>query len=78
MANTKKELIKTAEDLLEDIFDNYDNYSTQDKQKVQNLMNQMATLNLALDSYDKPKKAEKTKSLWEKFKEAVGKFFGKN
>mgnify|MGYP003313794441 CR=1 FL=1 len=31
---------------------------------------------LALDSYDKPKKAEKTKSLWEKFKEAVGKFFG--
>ncbi len=78
MANTKKELIKMAEDLLEDIFDNYDNYSTQDKQKVQNLMNNMANLNLALDSYDKPKKAEKTKSLWEKFKEAVGKFFGKN
>ena len=41
-------------------------------------MNNMANLNLALDSYDKPKKAEKTKSLWEKFKEAVGKFFGKN
>ena len=78
MANTKKELIKTAEDLLEDIFDNYDNYSTQDKQKVQSLMNSMANLNLSLDSYDKPKKAEKSKGLWEKFKDAVGKFFGEN
>ena len=76
MANTKKDLIKTAEDLLEDIFDNYDSYSTQDKQKVQNLMNQMANLNIALDYYDKQKKAEKSKNLWEKFKEAVGKFFG--
>ena len=78
MANMKKDLIKTAGDLLEDIFDNYDSYSAQDKQKVQNLMNQMANLNIALDSYDKPKKAEKTKNIWEKFKEAVGKFFGKN
>lgn len=78
MAKPKDELIKNAKALLEDIFDNYDSYSTQDKQKVQNLMNQMANLNLALDAYDKPKKAEKTKSLWEKFKEAVGKFFGKN
>ncbi len=76
MAKPKDELIKNAKALLEDIFDNYGSYSTQDKQKVQNLMNQMANLNLALDSYDKPKKAEKTKSLWEKFKEAVGKFFG--
>ena len=78
MAKPKDELIKNAKALLEDILDNYDSYSTQDKQKVQNLMNQMANLNLALDSYDKSKKAEKTKSLWEKFKEAVGKFFGKN
>ena len=41
MANTRKDLIKTAEDLIEDIFDNYDNYSVHDKQKVQNLMNQI-------------------------------------
>ena len=78
MANTRKDLIKTAEDLIEDIFDNYDNYSVHDKQKVENLMNQMANLNISLDSYDKPKKVEKAKNLWEKFKEAVGKFFGKN
>ena len=41
-------------------------------------MNSMANLNLSLDSYDKPKKAEKSKGLWEKFKDAVGKFFGEN
>ena len=77
MANIKKDLIKSAENLIEDIFDHYDDYSIADKQKVQQLMNQMASLNLRLDSYDKPKQAAKSQSVYEAFKKAVGDFFGK-
>ena len=77
MANSKKDLIRSAENLIEDIFDHYDDYCVSDKQKVQQLMNQMASLNLALDSYDKPKQVAKSKNIFEIFKKAVGDFFGK-
>ena len=77
MANSKKDLIRSAENLIEDIFDHYDDYCVSDKQKVQQLTNQMASLNLALDSYDKPKQTAKSKNIFEIFKKAVGDFFGK-
>ena len=77
MANTKKDLISSAENLIEDIFDHYDDYCVSDKQKVQQLMYQMANLNLALDSYDKSKQAAKSKNIFEIFRKAVGDFFGK-
>ena len=77
MANAKKDLIRAVKNLIEDIFDHYDDYSVSDKQKVQELMNQMANLNLALDSYDKPKQAAKRKNIFETLKKAVGDFFGK-
>ena len=77
MANTKKDLIRSAENLIEDIFDHYDDYCVSDKQKVQQLMYQMANLNFALDSYDKSKQAAKSKNIFEIFRKAVGDFFGK-
>ena len=77
MANAKKDLIRSAENLIEDIFDHYDDYSVADKLKVQQLMNQMASLNLALDEYDKQKQVAKSKNIIEMFKKAVGDFFGK-
>ena len=78
MANVKKELIGASEKLIEDIFDHYDEYSFSDKMKIQRLMYQMVDLNLELDSYDNPKKATKSKNIFEKFREAVGNFFGKD
>lgn len=77
MANTKKDLVNTAKKLIDDIFDHYDDYSVDDKQKVQCLMNQMAELNLSLDLYDKVKKTNKNQTLWGRFRELVGDFFGK-
>lgn len=71
MANLKKDLIKKSEDLIEDIFDHYDDYSPEDKDRVEKLMTDMGSLNQYLDKYDKKK------SIWEKFIESVGKFFGK-
>ena len=71
MANVKKDLINRSKNLIEDIFDHYDDYSPEDKAKVEELMTDMGSLNQYLDKYDKKK------SVWEKFIESVGKFFGK-
>ena len=71
MANTKKELNKQIDLLVEDILDNYDKYSDEDKLRVKNLIEQMTKLNGVLDKYDKKKK-----SFWDKLTEAFNNFFG--
>ncbi|MGN1200895.1 MAG: hypothetical protein ACI4R8_01335 [Candidatus Caccovivens sp.] len=71
MANTKKELNKQIDLLVEDILDNYDKYSDEDKLRVKNLIEQMTKLNGVLDKYDKKKK-----SFWNKLTEAFNNFFG--
>ena len=71
MANTKKELYKQIDLLVEDILDNYDKYSDEDKLRVRNLIEQMTKLNGILDKYDKKKK-----SFWDKLTEAFNNFFG--
>ena len=76
MANKKKELVSAAKNLIDDIFDHYDDYSIGDKKKIQNVMDLLTRLNFELDSYDNPKRAQKRKSIFEKFVEAVGDFFG--
>ena len=71
MANTKKELNKQIDLLVEDILDNYEKYSPEDKLRVKNLIEQMTKLNGVLDKYDKKKK-----SFWDKLTEAFNNFFG--
>lgn len=71
MANTRKELNKQIDLLVEDILDNYDSYSDEDKLRVKNLIEQMTELNGILDKYDKKKK-----KFWDRLTEAFKNFFG--
>lgn len=69
--NSKKELNKAFEKLIEDIMDNYDKYTDEDKRAVESLYNNALSLNDRLEHYDKKPTA------WEKFKIAFNNFFGK-
>jgi len=75
MANTKKELIQTCQDLIVDIFDCYDDYKPEDKELIQIQINGLITLNTSLKGYEQESK-QKPKWLI-KLEKAFNDYFGK-
>ena len=75
MANTKKDLVAGAQDLIQDIFDLYDEYSEEDQKKIEKMLCDMKNLNTHLKGYEKE---EKKKPKWLiKLEKAFNDYFGK-
>jgi len=75
MANTKKELVSAAQDLVVDIFDLYEKYSAEDQKKIEDLLTAMKELNSHLKGYE-VEDVKKPKWLL-KLEKAFNDYFGK-
>lgn len=76
MANTKKDLVKAFQAVVEDILDNYDRYNDSEKQQVQNALQNLSNLNKNLDRHDN-KLNQAVQDICNKVTKAWNNFFGK-
>jgi len=76
MANTKKDLVKAFQAVVEDILDNYDCYNDSEKQQVQNALQNLNNLNKNLDRHDN-KLNQAVQDIFNKVTKAWNNFFGK-
>ena len=67
---SKKELIKRFNLVVEDLLDNYEKYTAEEKAKINELFEQLASLNTILDKYDIEHKFD-----WAEYVADMGRFF---
>ena len=67
---SKKELIKKFNLVVEDLLDNYEKYTAEEKAKIKELFEQLANLNTILDKYDIEHKFD-----WAEYVADMGRFF---
>ena len=66
----KKELLKNFKVVIEDLMDNYEKYTDEEKAQIKEVFQKVSDLNAVLDKYDVV-----SKSKWEEYFTAVGKYF---